>query len=129
MGQGWHEGRNRRSDMTQPLLLGMDRATLEPEIDRPASEKVISGDPVHTTWNFEDLDGLYCGLWQSTPGKWRVSYSEWEYIRILEGVSVLTDAQGQETRLEAGESRIIRPGFEGTWEVIETTLKEYVIRL
>ena len=115
--------------MTLPLILGMDRDAVTPEVDRPASEKLISGDPVHTTWNVEDRDGLYCGLWQSTPGKWRVSYSEWEYIHILEGVSVLTDAQGAETRLVAGDSRIIRPGFEGTWEVIETTLKEYVIRL
>ena len=35
-------------------------------------------------------DGLYCGLWQSTPGKWRVSYSEWEYFHILSGISILT---------------------------------------
>lgn len=115
--------------MKEALLFAMDPDTLEPEVERPTPEKVISGDPVHTTWNFEDRDGLYCGIWQSTPGKWRVSYSEWEYIRILEGVSVLTDAEGREMRLVAGDSRIIRPGFEGTWEVVETTRKEYVIRL
>jgi hypothetical protein len=31
--------------------------------------------------------------------------------------------------LRAGDSWIIRPGFEGTWEVVETTLKDYVIRV
>lgn len=99
------------------------------ETEQPAAEKLISGDPVFTTWNLEERDGLYCGIWQSTPGKWRVSYDEWEYFRILSGVSILTDAEGNETRLQAGDAHVIRPGFSGTWEVIETTRKDYVIRL
>ena len=104
-------------------------ASVAPEVERPAAEKLISGDPVFTTWNLEEKDGLYAGIWQSTVGKWHVSYDEWEYFRLLEGVSVLTDAEGQETRLTAGDSFIIRPGFSGTWEVAETTRKDYVIRL
>lgn len=98
------------------------------ETTRPAPERVISGDPVHSTWNIEDHDGLSCGLWQSTPGKWRVAYSEWEYVHIHSGHSILTDAAGNQTHLRAGDSFIIRPGFSGTWEVVETTLKDYVIR-
>lgn len=43
--------------------------TVEPEVSRPDAEKVLSGDPVHTTWNLEERDGLYSGIWQSTPGK------------------------------------------------------------
>lgn len=109
------------------LLQRIDRSAITPEVTRPAPEIVLTGDPVHTTWNMEDRDGLYCGMWQSTPGKWRVSYAEWEYVYIHEGVSVLTDTAGTATRLKAGDSWIIRPGFEGTWEVIETTLKDYVI--
>lgn len=102
---------------------------IAPETERPAPDKLLAGDPVHTTWNIEDVGGLYCGIWQSTPGKWKVSYDEWEYIRILEGVSILTDADGHATTLRAGDSWIIRPGFAGTWEVVETTVKDYVIRL
>ena len=104
-------------------------ASVAPEVERPAAEKLISGDPVFTTWNLEEKDGLYAGIWQSTVGKWHVSYDEWEYFRLLEGISILTDAEGQETRLTAGDSFIIRPGFSGTWEVVETTRKDYVIRL
>ncbi|SDC64014.1 cupin domain-containing protein [Ruegeria marina] len=104
-------------------------ATGTGETERPAPEKVISGDPVFTTWNLEESDGLYCGIWSATPGKWRVSYDEWEYCRILSGYSVLTDADGHTRDLRAGDSFIIRPGFSGTWEVIETTTKDYVIRL
>lgn len=103
------------------------REGIAAEESRPDPAKVVSGDPVHTTWNIEERGTLYCGLWQSTPGKWRISYEEWEYVHILKGVSVLTDALGQETVLRAGDSFIIRPGFSGTWEVLETTLKDYVI--
>lgn len=110
--------------LTQPV----SRDEARPEVDRPDPMKVITGDPVHTTWNIEECDGLYCGLWQSTPGKWRVSYAEWEYVHIREGHSILTGTDGRVTHLRAGDSWIIRPGFEGTWEVVETTLKDYVIR-
>lgn len=99
-----------------------------PEISRPDPARVIAGDPVHTTWNIEDAGGLYCGLWHSTPGAWRVAYTEWEYFRILSGVSVLTGDDGTAVTLRAGDAWIIRPGFAGTWEVVEATLKDYVIR-
>ncbi len=99
------------------------------EQDRPAPEKLISGDPEFKTWNVEDVDGLYCGIWQSTPGKWKVAYEEWEYFHILSGVSVITRDGSDPVTLNPGDSYIIRPGFSGTWEVIETTTKDYVIRL
>ena len=102
---------------------------IEPETGRPDPGKVVRGDPVHTTWNIEDRDGLCCGIWQSTPGAWRVAYDEWEYIRILAGHSILTPEGGAPVDLRAGDSYIIRPGFTGVWEVVETTRKDYVIRL
>jgi hypothetical protein len=109
-------------------ILRVTREGVEPEVERPDADRLVSGDPVHSTWNLEEAEGLWCGLWQSTPGAWRVRYSEWEYVRILEGHSILTDAEGNRTHLRAGDSAIIRPGFEGVWEVVETTLKDYVIR-
>ncbi|NJM83699.1 MAG: cupin domain-containing protein [Tabrizicola sp.] len=109
------------------LIERITREGLEPDVERPEPGKVLAGDPVHSTWNIEDYDGLYAGLWQSTPGKWTVAYEEWEYVRILEGHSILTGSDGSVTHLKAGDSYIIRPGFRGTWEVVETTLKDYVI--
>ena len=110
--------------LIQPVIR---KGTLSVE-ERPDADKVVSGDPVHTTWNIEEVDGLYCGMWQSTPGAWRVSYAEWEYVHILSGHSILRGEDGSETHLRAGDSYIIRPGFSGVWEVVETTLKDYVIR-
>lgn len=110
------------------LLIAVAKDATPPEVSRPDPSKLVSGDPVHTTWNIEDREGLYCGLWQSTPGAWRVSYDEWEYVHIREGHSILHGQDGAQTHLRAGDSLVIRPGFAGVWEVIETTLKDYVIR-
>ncbi|MDG1115751.1 MAG: cupin domain-containing protein [Flavimaricola sp.] len=110
-------------------LVNVTPKDTQPEVSRPDPTKVLAGDPVHTTWNIEESDGHYCGVWQSTPGKWRIRYDEWEYCRILEGISILTEDGGVRTTVRAGDSFVIRPGFEGTWEVLETTRKDYVIRL
>ena len=99
------------------------------EAERPAADRLISGRPEFRTWNLEERDGLYCGIWEATPGKWRVVYDEWEYCRILSGVSILTEEGGAPRRVSAGDAFVIRPGFRGTWEVVETTRKDYVIRL
>ena len=110
------------------IIERVTRDNIQPEITRPDPSRVVAGDPVHTTWNIEDRDGLYCGLWQSTPGSWTINYAEWEYVYIHSGHSVLTDATGSQTELKAGDSYIIRPGYSGTWTVVETTLKDYVIK-
>ena len=115
--------------MNAPNFLSVTCENAPPETSRPSADKVIRGDPVHTAWNMEDRDGLYAGIWQSTPGKWSISYDEWEFCHILSGVSVISEDGGEVRRVGAGDSFILRPGFKGTWEVIETTRKEYVIRL
>ena len=100
----------------------------DPDIDRPARDRLISGDPEHRTWLLEDSGGLYAGIWESTPGAWRVVYEEWEYFRILSGRSIVTGEDGTVLDLRAGDSAILRPDFRGTWEVVETTRKDFVIR-
>lgn len=100
-----------------------------PESSRPDPARIIRGDPVHSTWNLEERDGLYAGIWESTPGAWRVQYDEWEYCRILSGISILTEDGKPPVTVRAGDSFLLRPGFTGIWEVVETTRKDYVIQL
>jgi len=115
--------------MTQKMF-AIDFSAASPEDGAPPPERIISGNPKFKTWNVEEQPGgLYAGVWESTPGKWRIEYDEWEYCRILSGVSVITGEGGEERRVGPGDSFIIRPGFKGAWEVIETTRKEYVVRL
>jgi uncharacterized cupin superfamily protein len=111
-------------------ILNFDLAAVEPDIGAPPPDRLISGSPQFRTWNLEDRpDGLFAGVWESTPGKWRIKYDEWEYCRIISGVSIISDADGAESRVGPGDSFILRPGFSGTWEVVETTRKEYVIKV
>jgi uncharacterized cupin superfamily protein len=115
--------------MSDKLIFSLACDDPSAEVSRPDPGRVISGDPVFTTWNHEDRDGLYAGIWQSTPGKWRIVYDEWEYCRIREGVSVITPDGGSPMTVRAGDAFVIRPGFQGAWEVVETTVKDYVIRV
>lgn len=107
-----------------------DISSVTPEEGAPAPERLIEGEPRFRTWNLEEADGgVYAGIWESTPGKWRISYDEWEYFHMLEGYSIITPYDGEPVHLRAGDRLILRPGFNGTWEVVETTLKDYVIRV
>lgn len=101
----------------------------DPEITRPDPSRLVAGDPEHRTWLTDEAPGLWCGVWQSTPGSWRVIYDEWEYFRLTQGVSILTPEGSTPITLRAGDAFVIRPGFTGTWEVVETTTKDFVIRL
>lgn len=117
-----------------PLTLNFksdgDLSAIQPEEGAPAPDRLISGEPTFTTWNLEEASGgVYAGIWQSTPGKWRVEYDEWEYFNILDGYSILIEDGGVPIHLRPGDRQIIRPGFKGTWEVVETTRKDYVVRL
>jgi len=102
---------------------------IEPEIGKPAADRVISGDPRFRTWNREEAGGgLYAGVWEATPGKWRIDYDEWEFCHILSGVSVIAEEGGKAKTVKTGDSFVLRPGFKGSWEVLKTTRKEYVVR-
>lgn len=116
--------------MTASQFLKIDATAIEPEAGKPAAGRLISGDPQFRTWNAEEADGgLYAGIWESTPGKWRIEYDEWEFCHILSGVSVIAEDDGETRTVRAGDSFVLRPGFKGSWEVVETTRKEYVIKV
>ena len=111
-------------------LLVFDMSGLTPEAGAPLPERVMEGNLRFTTWNFEARDDtLFSGLWEATPGAWRVAYTEWEFCCILSGVSEIVAEDGATRRVAAGDSLVLRPGFRGVWRVIETTRKAYVIRL
>ncbi|EPE98834.1 cupin domain-containing protein [Rhizobium grahamii] len=110
--------------------LTFDINGVEPEFGAPDADRILAGDPQFRTWNLEEIDGgLYSGIWEATPGKWRIVYDEWEYFSVLSGYSLVTEDGGEAVHLRAGDRMILRPGFKGTWEVVETTCKDYVIRL
>jgi uncharacterized cupin superfamily protein len=92
-------------------------------------EKLIIGNPRQTIWTqYEDAGKKFIvGHWRSEPGKWRIKYTEEEYCHMLEGKSIIQSNDGETTTVQAGDSFVISSGFDGTWEVILTTTKRFVI--
>jgi uncharacterized cupin superfamily protein len=94
-----------------------------------APEKLIKGNPRQRVWlEYQDDTGRFCaGLWESEPGAWRVRYTEEEYCRILAGRSLITGDDGLAVEVGPGDEFTIPAGFSGTWRVVETTRKRFVI--
>lgn len=105
--------------------------TAEAEAFFPAPDRIVHGNPHGETRNaYESPDGRkYFGKWSCGEGAWRVSYSEWEYCRILEGHVRLTGDDGSVAEAGPGGNLVIEPGFEGVWENLTPVRKLYVIDL
>jgi uncharacterized cupin superfamily protein len=93
------------------------------------ADKLLAGNPKQSVWNhYQDTTQKFsAGEWFSEVGKWKISYTEEEYCQILEGVSVITDNDGNSITLSTGDNFVVPSGFVGTWEVIEPTRKIYVV--
>lgn len=109
----------------------VDFATVTPEIavSKPAAERLLAGTPQQTTRNFfSDTTGqFFAGIWESTPGRWRVRYSENEFCHITRGSVRIEDEQGHSRTFKVGDSFVVPAGFSGIWHVIEPMSKLYVI--
>lgn len=95
----------------------------------PATDKVLAGNPEQSVRNhYASPCGQFnAGVWEGAVGQWQVNYTEHEYCEILQGVSVLRDADGNARTVRAGDRFVIPAGFTGTWEVLEPCRKVYVI--
>lgn len=97
----------------------------------PSPERIVSGKPVADAVNFYEGQGgqVQAGHWRCTPGRWRVSYDETEYCRIIEGSGALFDTAGRRTAIATGDEFVVPAGFVGEWEVVEAMTKTYVVVL
>jgi uncharacterized protein len=98
--------------------------------EKPDPAKLLSGKYLTKTWNhWEGEDGrLFSGIWESSPGKVKASFDEWEFCHIISGEVVLRqDGSKKSWRFRKGDAFIIPPGFKGTWETVKKLKKHYVI--
>lgn len=116
------------NEATRPALLRLD-PPVEPEHYRLPPEKRLHGDPLQTVWlHHASADGRFSvGVWRSEPGAWRIAYTEDEACELLSGRSRVTSDDGVVSELGPGDRFVIPRGFTGTWEVLETTTKRFVI--
>jgi hypothetical protein len=105
------------------------RQQIEGDESAPAADRLIAGDPRQIVRNhFSDPTGqFHSGLWSSTPGQWRIRYSESEFCCLTRGRVVIENMQGEKWAFGPGEGFVVPAGFEGTWQVVEECTKFYAI--
>src|SRR5688500_14013590 len=105
------------------------RTPLAGDPAQPAADRLLAGSPRQTVANyFSDVtEQFFAGRWTSSPGKWRIRYTESEFCCLTEGLIALENSQGQRWQFGPGAAFVVPAGFEGTWEVIETCTKFYAI--
>ena len=101
-------------------------AVLPPRNQPPGPGPCPGWRPVHIPWTREDRSEHTAGIWHSTPCIWCIQYQEWDYCRILSGQSILIEDGQPPQIVQPGDSFLLRPGFTGTRDVVETTTKAYV---
>ena len=111
------------------IILVRTEGGAPPEHGTANPAALLAGEYKTTTYNHWTGEGdrLYCGIWECTPGKVQIDYTEWEFCHFIEGEAILTHESGKSWRLKKGDGFIIPPGFKGTWETVKPVRKHYVI--
>jgi len=117
------------SQLSDSAIVDFAAAAPEVTVSQPPSDRLLSGTPQQTARNyFSDSTGqFFAGIWESTPGKWRVRYTENEFCHITRGSVRIEDSSGHGRTFKTGESFVVPAGFSGVWHVLEPTSKLYVI--
>ena len=110
-----------------PRVISFQDAGPEPQHYRPEADRILEGDPAQSLTNlFSSADGrFHSGIWECKPGKWRVVFSESEFVHLIAGVMVVASDDGSEQTFRAGDAFVCPSGFTGTWHVLETARKHY----
>jgi uncharacterized protein len=105
------------------------RSSQDSEATSPAAERLVEGNPRQLITNYfsDSTQQFHSGRWSSTPGKWRIRYTESEFCCLTQGRVVLENKTGQRWEFGVGEGFVVPAGFEGTWEVIEDCTKFYAL--
>lgn len=101
----------------------------DPAWEEVAAERVIAGAPkssYHMLYSSKSGE-FHSGIYECTPGKWQVSYSEDEFCTLIEGTVRLTGESGETQEFTAPGSFLIPSGYKGTWEAVTPVRKFFVI--
>jgi uncharacterized cupin superfamily protein len=114
-------------------LIAFDRADIAPALDQPKPERLVSGNPLRTTFSHYARGEVDCGLWHCEPGAWRIDFSDApgttreEFFHVLEGRIRITAESGAARTFGPGDACLIPAGFRGIFEVLEPVKKVYVM--
>ncbi len=115
--------------MNIDTIINFSTSLADVENFKPEQDEILSGEPLQQVENHysSPCKQFDAGVWTGAKGAWKVSYTEHEYCEILSGSSVITDGQGQSRTVNQGDKFVIPAGFKGTWEVLDSCKKIYVV--
>ena len=99
------------------------------EHDRPRPDRLEKGNPLRSTWNHYENNGVSAGVWACETGAWRIAFAPGkdEFFHVLKGRIQITNAEGQAEQFGPGDAGVIPAEFTGMFEVLEPVRKHYVI--
>lgn len=106
-----------------------DHPGFDPEHDHPRPDRRLAGNPLRSTWNLYDAQGVSAGIWACEPGAWHIAFADDkdEYFHVLAGRLRIADQDGNTKEFGPGDACIIPAGFRGIFEVLEAVRKHYVL--
>lgn len=93
--------------------------------------KKVEGNPTMKTWvEYTAEDGSsVSGWWSATPGTYHATYSDLEFVHMIEGEIVITPDGGTPVTVKAGDAFVVEKDFVGTWEIKKEVFKHFSIIL
>jgi uncharacterized cupin superfamily protein len=67
------------------------------------------------------------GVWEATPGRWRRQITQAELSHFIAGRCTFLPDGGDLLEIGAGDAVFFPPNTLGTWHVLETVRKTYVL--
>lgn len=74
-----------------------------------------------------NADGSEAGIWECTPGKFIREVMHAELTTFLAGRCVFHPEEGEPIEINAGDVLFFPENSKGTWEIIETVRKAYLM--
>jgi uncharacterized cupin superfamily protein len=110
-------------------LKRFDLASMPAAAAGPEPDRILAGSPCASFKLAAEFAGgqIAAGSWESSTGRWRVAYTEWEFFHILSGACELVGDDGERMTLSAGDAVVIEPGFVGEFAVTQPMTKYFVI--
>lgn len=116
--------------MSNIYIAGVGLTKNQQHIDYPRPDRLMSGNPKRITTSAYTHPNMDCGIWQCEVGAWNIVFAQnkQEFFNIIEGIVRIHNAEHDAfIEVKAGEAGVIPPGFVGTFEVVETVTKYFVV--
>jgi len=116
---------------SSPAVVPVDAASGTEEKLELDPVRLAAGSPMPEQFvrnAYTDASGrFFAGIWRSSVGAWRVTYTENELCVLTAGRIRVTDDLGRQATYGPGDSFVMPAGFCGLWEVLEPAQKFYAI--